>query len=43
MVGSACVERHNYNAMKHVIEGPGVAAFPNARHLPGADGVVGLN
>ena len=37
------VERENYNDMKHVIEGSGVAALPNTRHLRGAKRVVGLN
>lgn len=41
--GSAGGERDNDNDMKQVIEGPGVAARPNARHLHGAGRAVPLN
>jgi hypothetical protein len=43
MVESACVESENYEGMKQVIEGLGIAALPNTNYLRAAKRVVGLN
>jgi len=42
MVESACVESENYDAMKGVIEGLGLAGLPNVNYLKAAKKVVGM-
>jgi hypothetical protein len=42
MVESACAESENYDGMKKVIEGLGIAAMPNTNYLRAAKRVVGM-
>jgi hypothetical protein len=42
MVESACVESENYEGMRQVIEGLGLAALPNTNYLRAAKKVVGM-
>ena len=42
MVESACAESENYEGMKQVIEGLGIAAMPNTNYLKAAKRVVGI-
>jgi hypothetical protein len=43
MVESACVESENYDGMRQVIEGLGLAQMPNTNYLRAAKKVVGMN
>lgn len=43
MVESACVESENYEGMRQVIEGLGLAGMPNTNYLRAAKKVVGMN
>jgi hypothetical protein len=43
MVESACVESENYDGMRQVIEGLGLAGMPNTNYLRAAKKVVGMN
>ncbi|HQJ23302.1 MAG TPA: hypothetical protein PK475_08160 [Rectinema sp.] len=42
LIESACVESENYAGMKEVIEGLGLAEFPNTNYLKAAKRIVGL-
>lgn len=42
LVESACVESENYEGMKQVIEGLGLAGLPNTNYLRAAKKVVGM-
>lgn len=42
MVESACAESENYDGMRQVIEGLGIAAMPNTNYLKAAKGVMGM-
>jgi hypothetical protein len=42
MVESACCESENYDGMRQVIEGLGIAAMPNTNYLKAAKRVVGM-
>ncbi len=42
LVESACAESENYEGMKKVIEGMGIAAMPNTNYLKAAKRVVGM-
>lgn len=42
LVESACVESENYEGMKQVIEGLGLASLPNTNYLRAAKKVVGM-
>ena len=42
MVESACAESENYDGMKKVVEGLGIAAMPNTNYLRAAKRVVGM-
>ncbi|PKL23339.1 MAG: hypothetical protein CVV47_15535 [Spirochaetae bacterium HGW-Spirochaetae-3] len=42
LVESACVESENYEGMKQVIEGLGLASMPNTNYLRAAKRVVGM-
>jgi hypothetical protein len=42
MVESACVESENYEAMRGIVEGLGLAALPNVNYLRAAKRVVGM-
>jgi hypothetical protein len=42
LVESACVESENYEAMRGVIEGLGLAALPNVNYLRAAKRIVGM-
>lgn len=43
MVESACVESENYDGMRQVIEGLGLAQLPNTNYLRAAKKVVGMS
>ncbi|GAB1455986.1 MAG: hypothetical protein RBT62_07565 [Spirochaetia bacterium] len=42
LVESACVESENYEGMKQIIEGLGLASMPNTNYLRAAKRVVGM-
>ncbi|MFM2447306.1 MAG: hypothetical protein RI936_1753 [Pseudomonadota bacterium] len=42
LVESACCESENYEGMRQVIEGLGIAALPNTNYLRAAKAVVGM-
>ncbi|BDU73804.1 hypothetical protein [Mesoterricola silvestris] len=42
LVESACAESENYEGMKKVVEGLGIAAMPNTNYLKAAKRVVGM-
>jgi len=42
LMESACVESENYDAMREVIAGLGLAGFPNVNYLTAAKRVVGV-
>jgi hypothetical protein len=42
MVESACAESENYQGMKAVVEGLGIASMPNTNYLKAAKRVVGM-
>ncbi|NTV72861.1 MAG: hypothetical protein HGA66_01460, partial [Holophaga sp.] len=42
LVESACAESENYEGMKKVVEGMGIAAMPNTNYLKAAKKVVGM-
>ncbi len=43
MVESACIESENYDGMRTVAEGLGIAEMPNTNYLRAAKKVVGMN
>ncbi len=42
LVESACVESENYDGMRQVIDGLGLAQMPNTNYLRAAKKVVGM-
>ena len=42
LVESACCESENYDGMRQVIEGLGIAAMPNTNYIKAAKRVVGM-
>jgi hypothetical protein len=42
LLESACCESENYDGMRAVIEGLGLAGLPNVNYLKAAKGVVGM-